>query len=91
MSKVPRIMPVTDLRKDAASVLKTLQASGEPFIITQRGRAAAILISVDTYERSERERELLRLLALGEKEIASGKGYSLDKVLKETDALFREE
>jgi prevent-host-death family protein len=90
MSKVPHIVPVTDLRQDAASVLKTLQASGEPFIITQRGRAAAILISVDAYERSEQERELLRLLALGEKEIASGKGYSLDRVLKEADALFKE-
>ncbi|HUV36098.1 MAG TPA: type II toxin-antitoxin system Phd/YefM family antitoxin [Patescibacteria group bacterium] len=90
MNKVPHIVPVTDLRQDAASVLKTLQSSGEPFIITQRGRAAAILISVDAYERSEQERELLRLLALGEKEITSGKGYSLDSVLKEADTLLKE-
>ncbi len=90
MNKVPHIVPVTDLRQDAATILKSLKASGEPFIITQRGRAAAILISIDAYERIQEERELLRLLAMGEKEIASGKGYSLDSVLKEADALFEE-
>lgn len=91
MTKVPKIVPVTDLRQDAANVLKTLQASGEPLIITQRGRAAAILLSIDAYERNQKEKELLRLLALGEKEIALGKGYSLDSVLKEADALLKEE
>ena len=91
MAKVPRIVPVTDLRQDAANVLKSLQASGEPLIITQRGRAAAILLSIDAYERNQKEKELLRLLALGEKEIALGKGYSLDSVLKEADALLKEE
>jgi prevent-host-death family protein len=91
MAKVPKIVPVTDLRQDAAAVLKKLQQSEEPLVITQRGRAAAILISVDAYERSQDERELLRLLALGEKEISKGKGYSLDRVFKEADALLKEE
>ncbi len=91
MAKVPKIVPVTDLRQDAAAVLKKLQQSEEPLVITQRGRAAAVLISVDAYERSQDERELLRLLALGEKEISKGKGYSLDRVFKEADALLKEE
>ena len=91
MARVPKIVPVTDLRQDAAAVLKKLQQSEEPLVITQRGRAAAVLVSVDTYERSQRERELLRLLALGEKEIAKGKGYSLDHVLQEADKLLRDE
>jgi PHD/YefM family antitoxin component YafN of YafNO toxin-antitoxin module len=60
-------------------------------VITQRGRAAGVLLSIDAYERSEHERELLRLLALGEKEIAGGTGHSLDSVLKEADGLLRDE
>jgi len=91
MNKVPHIVPVTDLRQDAAAILKTLQESGEPYVITQRGRAAAVLVSIDAYERSQEERELLRLLAVGEKEIADGRGHSLDSVLKETDALLEDE
>jgi prevent-host-death family protein len=91
MAKVPKIIPVSDLRQDAAGVLKELQASGLPLVITQRGRAAAILLSIDAYERSERQRELLRLLAAGEKDIAAGKGYSLDSVLKEADVILEDD
>jgi prevent-host-death family protein len=90
MAKVPKIVPVTDLRQDAAAVLKKLQESEEPLVITQRGRATAVLLNLDAYERSQRERELLRLLALGEKEIARGEGYSLDSVLREADSILRE-
>ncbi len=88
MVKVPKIVPVTDLRQDAAGVLKRLKKSQDPLVITQRGRAAAVLLSLDAYERSQQEREILRLLARGEKEIASGKGYSLESVMKEADVLL---
>ncbi len=64
--------------------------SKEPLVITQGGRAAAVLLSVEAYERSERERELLSLLARGEKEIEAGAGYDLDSVLAEADALIAE-
>ncbi|MBI2370012.1 MAG: type II toxin-antitoxin system Phd/YefM family antitoxin [Deltaproteobacteria bacterium] len=88
MPKVPDIMPVTDLRQDAAAALKRVRASKQPLVITQRGRAAAVMLSVEAYERAEHERQLLRLLARGEKEIAAGQGYDLDKVLDEADALL---
>ena len=88
MPKVPEIMPVTDLRQDAAGVLKRVRASKQPIVITQRGRAAAIMLSVEAYERAEHERQLLRLLARGEKEIAAGRGYDLSEVLDEADALL---
>ena len=91
MAKIPKIVPVTDLRQDAAAVLKRLQSSPEPLVVTQRGRAAAVLISLEAYERSQQERELLRLLAQGEREIAEGKGYSLASVLKDADATLSEE
>ncbi len=45
-------------------------------------------LSLDAYQRSEKERELLRSLARGDKEISKGKGYSLDDVLKEADSLL---
>ena len=90
MSKIPRIIPVTDLRQDAATVLRQVRSSKEPVVITQRGRPAAVIMSAEAYERSEHDRELLRLLARGEKEIATGKGHGLDAVLAEADALLGE-
>ena len=87
--KIPDIIPVTDLRQDAAAVLKRLQASPSPLVVTQRGRAIAVIQSIDAYEKSEHERELLHLLAVGEKEIAEGEGHTLSSVLKEADALLK--
>ncbi len=86
--KIPGIIPMTDLRQDAAAVFKKVQESADPLVVTQRGRAIAIIQSIDTYEKSERERELLRLLAMGEKEIAAGQGHTLNSVFKEADALL---
>ena len=91
MAKVPNIIPVTDLRQDAAGALKRLQISKQPVVITQRGRAAAVLLSMDEYERGESERHLLRLIARGEQEIAAGKGFDLDAVLAEADTLLGRE
>ena len=87
--KIPDIIPVTDLRQDAAAVLKKLQDSADPLVVTQRGRAIAVIQSVSAYEKSENERELLRALAIGEKEIAEGEGHSLSSVMKEADALLK--
>ena len=88
MGKLLNIIPVSDLRQDAAKVLKQLKDSKEPFIITQRGRAAAVMLSVETFERSEHEKELLSLLAKGEKEIGIGEGHDLEAVLTEADSLL---
>ncbi len=43
MSKVPNIIAITDLRQDSATVLKRVRESKQPFFITQRGRAAAVM------------------------------------------------
>jgi prevent-host-death family protein len=91
MARVPKIVPVTDLRQDAASVIREAQESDEPVVITQRGRAAAVLLGIDAYERTQHDRELLRRLALGEKEIARGEGHSLHSVLREADALLEDD
>jgi len=88
MGKLPAIIPITDLRQDAAAALKHAKSSRQPVVITQRGRATAVLLSMEAYERGEHERQLLHLLARGEQEIAAGKGFSLDDVLAEADALL---
>lgn len=90
MDKIPNIVPITDLRQDATAIVKRLTKMRKPFVITQRGRAAAVMLSIEEYEHSRHEIELLRLLAQGEKEIEAGKGYDLDVVLSEADNLLRE-
>lgn len=88
LSKLPKAIAVTDLRQDAATVLEQLQHSGEPTLITQRGRAAAVLMSAEAYEKVQRDREILWLLARGEQEIQRGEGAHLDEVLGAADAVL---
>ena len=88
MNKVPPIIPISDLRKDAASVLQQVRSTKGPMIITQRGRATVIMLSLEEYEKNEYERELLLLLAKGEKEVEAGEGYDLDSVLSDADAIL---
>jgi prevent-host-death family protein len=88
MKRVPNIVPITDLRQDAAAVLRKVRSQRQPTIITQRGRAAAVMLSVEAYEQAEQERELLLLLARGDKEIAEGAGHDLEKVLADARALL---
>lgn len=84
MMKTPKIIPISDLRQKTSDVLKDL-SSGDPVFITQRGRAAAVMISMKAYEHSQHELNILHLLARGEKEIEAGSGYEFDDVLKEAD------
>ena len=90
MVRIPNIVPITDLRQDATAIVKRVAKSREPLIITQRGRAAAVMVSVEDYEHSRHELEILRLLARGETEIKKGKGYDLDTVLSDADELLEE-
>ena len=91
MPKLPEVMPVTDLRQDAAAALRKVRSSKQPLVITQRGRATAVMVSIEAFEQAESERQLLRLLARGEREIAAGRGYDLEAVLREADALLAQE
>lgn len=88
MSRVPKIIPISDLRQDASGVIKRVSASRDPLFITQRGRAAAVMVSMKEYEHTQHELEILRLLARGERDIEAGVGFDLEAVLAEADALL---
>ncbi|MBI4303409.1 MAG: type II toxin-antitoxin system Phd/YefM family antitoxin [Chloroflexi bacterium] len=88
MAKTPKIIPVSDLRQRTSDVLKDV-SSGDPVFITQRGRAAAVIVSMKAYEHSQHELDILRLLARGEKEIEAGTGYEFDDVLKKADHFLK--
>ena len=85
MSKTPKIIPISDLRQNASDVVRSLTSSREPVFITQRGRAAAVMVSMEAFEQSQHEMDILQLLARGEKEIQAGVDYELGDVLKEAD------
>lgn len=47
------VAPITDLKTRSCEIVKQLKESGQPVLITQRGRAAAIMESVESYEKKQ--------------------------------------
>lgn len=80
------IIPISDLQRQASQIIGSLGDSDEPVIITQRGRAAAVLISTDRYESLEKdsnrldELELRELVKEAKQAIAEGDVISHDEV-----------
>ncbi|MCB0037134.1 MAG: type II toxin-antitoxin system Phd/YefM family antitoxin [Anaerolineales bacterium] len=91
MDKLPEIIPLSDLRQESASVFQRLQDGDSPMVITQRGRAAGVLLSMEGYEQLTQAYNLLQLLIAGEKEIAADAGHDFDDVMAEADALLGDE
>lgn len=88
MASMPAIVPISELRQDASAIIKQASSSGDPVFITQHGRASAVLVSAGAYERTQRELEILRMLAQGEVDIAAGNGVSFDEVMAAADELL---
>ena len=90
MAKTPRsAVSVSELGNDPARVVRRVRGSKRPVLVTERGRAQIVLMSVEAFRRNEREREILRELARGEREIAAGRGSSLEKVLADADRALK--
>lgn len=70
------IQPVTEFRANAAQFIEQVRETGEPMILTQHGRSAAVLLNVDAYEALMDELALLRDVRMAEKQVATGKGRS---------------
>jgi prevent-host-death family protein len=67
------IKPISYLKANAAKVLQNLSENREPFLITQNGEARAVMQDIATYENTQETLALLKILALGNQEIAEGK------------------
>lgn len=88
LTKSARNVSFAELGENPGRVARRVRGSKGPIVVTERGRAQAILLSVEAFERGERERAILRELARGEKEIASGVGFALEKVLADADKIL---
>lgn len=75
-----QVKPISYLKANAAEVLKQLGEQQEPMIITQNGEAKAVIQDVRSYEETQETLALLKVLALGNQEIAAGETRSIDDV-----------
>ena len=83
------IQPVTEFRANAAQFIDQVQETGQPVVLTQHGRSAAVLLDVASYEAMVDELALLRDVRLAEEQVVTGKIRSHAAVAKTLRARLR--
>lgn len=78
-----RIKPISYLKAHAAEIVRTLGDRGEPLIITQNGEAKVVMQDIDSYEQMQETVALLKILALGNRQIEA------DQVQPAVDVIAR--
>jgi prevent-host-death family protein len=68
-----RIKPISYLKANAAGVVRELAERREPLIITRNGEAKAVLQDVASFEETQETLALLKILALGNRQIEEGR------------------
>ncbi|HTE40387.1 MAG TPA: type II toxin-antitoxin system Phd/YefM family antitoxin [Steroidobacteraceae bacterium] len=77
-----QVKPVTYLKSHAAEMLRGVAEKREPYIITQNGEAKAVLQDIATYEQTQETLALLKILALGTRQIEEGRTESARSVIQ---------
>ncbi|MDE2418491.1 MAG: type II toxin-antitoxin system Phd/YefM family antitoxin [Burkholderiales bacterium] len=81
-----QIKPISYLKSHTAQIVRELSESREPMVITQNGEATLVVIDVKSYEERENTLALLKLLALGNREIEQRKFRDAEEVFANLDA-----
>ena len=80
-----QVKPISYLKSHAAEIVKDISESGEPMLITQNGEAKLVVMDVSSYERQEETLALLKLLAMGSRDIEQGRFRDADDVFADLD------
>ncbi len=77
------IRPISYIKTNAAQMLKRVNETRNPIVITQNGEARAVLLDTESYQEMLSAISILKLLSQSEKEIEEGKILKNDEVFRE--------
>ena len=74
------VVPLTDMKTNPGRVVRHAEDTRRPVLLTRRGRAVAVVQSVDDYEEAQEERAFMRAVLEGLADIEAGREVSLADV-----------
>jgi prevent-host-death family protein len=77
-----QIKPISFLKAHTAEIVRNLREQREPLIITQNGVAKVVIQDIESYEQTQETMALLKILALGTRQIEDGKVQPVSNVIK---------
>ncbi|MGN7613612.1 type II toxin-antitoxin system Phd/YefM family antitoxin [Magnetococcales bacterium HHB-1] len=82
MKLANHIKPISYLKAHAPEVIRGLAEHRDPVIITLHGEAKAVLQDISAYEETQETMALLKILALGNKQIEKGEVSPASEVIQ---------
>ena len=89
MQIVNDIKSVTYLKSKTADVLKHINETHRPMIITQNGEAKAVIQDPQSYEDMRNAISLMKLLSFAEEDIKNGNTHNEEEVFHAVEELLR--
>ena len=83
MSLAQQIKPISYLKSHAAEIIKDFATNPVPLIITQNGEAKMVVLDIHAYEQQQETMALLKLIAMGNQELAQGQFQDADDFFTE--------
>ena len=83
MNLAKQIKPISYLKASTAEAVRTVTESGEPLFITQNGEARIVVQDIHSYEATQETLALLKILAIGEAEVARGETVPAGEAIEE--------
>lgn len=77
------IKPTSYLKEHVEEIVHELGQSPETFVITQDGQPKAVLQDIKSFERTQETLKLLKILAIGRRQIEEGKYRPANEVIAE--------
>ena len=90
MDLADAIEPVTTLKTRPSELIRRAQETRQPIVITQNGKASAVLVDVESFQRQREALLLLRYLATGEEEYRRGETLTHAQARKRLDRRLKE-
>ena len=82
------IKPVSFLKSHAADILKQINDTHRPIVITQNGEPRGVLQDPESYDNMRKTIGLLKLISQGEEDIKQGNTKPQDRVFKDIEKLL---
>ncbi|HSO61163.1 MAG TPA: type II toxin-antitoxin system Phd/YefM family antitoxin [Desulfobacterales bacterium] len=77
-----QIRPISYLKAHAAEIVRNLAEQQEPMVITQNGEAKVVIQDIESYEQTQHTIALLKILALGMRQVEEGNVLPAENVIK---------
>ena len=77
-----QIKPISYLKAHAAEILRNMGRQRESLVITQNGEAKVVMQDIESYEQTQETMALLKILALGNRQIDESKVQPAADVIK---------